>query len=121
MRISAVFLQNEQNDDILEMVTKWSSESSWEGMDTKLYELARDVVSGRKSMVSKLTCTLDSSAMVCDTITLPLHKNNEVIGAVVFYRQYVQKNRKKQFYNCFSGVLPGLSLHWKQALKRWEM
>lgn len=101
VRISAVFLQNEQDDDVLEMVAKWSSESSWESMDTKLYELARDVVSGRKSMVSKLTCTLDGSAMVCDTITLPVHKNNEVIGAVVFLQAVRSEEQKKAVLQLF--------------------
>ena len=99
VKIGSVFLKNEKNDN-LTMLSSWPNEQ-FDGIEDKLHALASDVVDGRKTIASKLSCHLSEGETVCDTITLPLHHNNKIIGAVIFLQSVRSEEQKKAVFQLF--------------------
>jgi len=99
IKIGTVFLKNENNDEVT-MVASWPDEN-FGGVEHKLHDIAVSIVDGKKARSSKLTCHLNNDETVCDTITLPLHHKNQVIGTVIFLQSVRSEEQKKAVFQLF--------------------
>lgn len=100
VKIGTVFVKKQSSSDDLEMLASWS-EDTFESMTGKLYELAQNVLDVHSNIPSRVTCDLNSENIICDVTTLPLHYNNEVIGAVIFLQSIRSEEQKKAVFQLF--------------------
>ncbi len=100
VKIGTVFVKRSTSDNELEMLATWPGKPL-ESMTGKLHEIAQNVIDGRNIIASKVTCHLDTGDMVCDTTTLPLRYNNEIVGAVIFLQSVRSEDQKKAVFQLF--------------------
>ncbi len=100
VKIGTVFIKKNRSSDDLEMLASWS-EKPFESMTDTLHELAHNVLDDQSNIPSKVTCHLNAENTICDVTTLPLHYNNEVIGAVIFLQSVRSEEQKRAVFQLF--------------------
>ena len=101
VKIGAVFILNDDSEKKLDMMAQWPQNKA-STMESKLYELAQNVMAGKDLNTSKVTCPLDTnSSTISDVVTLPIRYGDEVIGVVIFLQSVRPSEQKKAVFQLF--------------------